>query len=192
VRWLTGHLLGRRFALSVTGLEFLPSTGPVIICPKHQRWEDIPLVGLALPRVPHYIAKVELFRRPVQREFLLALGGVPVDRDRPRATLSSFKRLVPLLRDSAALILFPEGTYVKGGVGEGKHRLIQMLLRLQDHRGIGPLPFVPVGIRYDQADCGYAVSVRLGPPLRTVHPSQARELTDAIMSEIARLSAAER
>ena len=190
VRWLIRHILGRRFALSVTGLEFLPLTGPVIICPKHQRWEDIPMVGLALPRLPHYIAKVELFRRPVQREFLLALGGVPVDRDRPRATLSSFRLLTPLLRDGAAVVLFPEGTYVKTGVGAGKHRLIQMLLRYQGQRGIGPLPFVPVGIRYDKVACGYAVTVRLGPPLRTARPSQARELTDALMAEIARLSAA--
>ncbi len=79
------------------GLEHLPARGPAIICPKHQRWEDIPVIGMALPPPPHYIAKVELFQQPVVRELLGAWGGVPVDRQNPRATLSSFRRLLPLL-----------------------------------------------------------------------------------------------
>ena len=188
LKWLIRRTLGRWFVLDVEGLDWLPATGPVIVCPKHQRWEDIPLIGAALPRVMHYIAKVELFQRPGQREFLLALGGVPVDRDHPRATLSSFKRLAPLLQAGAGVILFPEGTYVRGGVGPGKHRLIQMLLRLQTHPGIGALPFVPMGVRYEKQGCGYRVIIRLGPPLLTRHSSQARELTDKLMAEIARLS----
>ena len=35
--------------LEVEGLENLPASGPAIICPKHQRWEDIVAVSLALP-----------------------------------------------------------------------------------------------------------------------------------------------
>jgi len=191
MQWLVGRTMGCFFALDVSGLEFLPASGPVIVCPKHQRWEDIPLLGTALPRPMHYIAKAELFQRAGQREFLSALGGLPVARERPRATLSSFKRLLPLLRDRAVIVLFPEGTYILGGVGAGKHRLIQMLLGLQEHRGMAPLPFVPVGIRYRKRPGGYDVAVRLGPPLRAAHPSQARALTDRIMAEIARLSQGE-
>ena len=190
-RWLLHLILGRRFVLKVEGLEFLPAQGPMIICPKHQRWEDIPMVGIAVPRCLHYIAKVELFRRPLQREFLSALGGVPVDRDRPRATLSSFKRLLPLLRDQAAIVLFPEGTYIRDGVGAGKHRLIQMLLRFQGQRGVGLLSFGPVGLRYEKSADGYQVFLRLGPPLRAAQASQAKALTDTLMAEIARLSGEE-
>jgi 1-acyl-sn-glycerol-3-phosphate acyltransferase len=190
LQWLIRRTLGRWFVLDVEGLAYLPAAGPVIVCPKHQRWEDIPLLGAALPGAMHYIAKVELFQRPLQRQFLLALGGVPVDRDHPRATLSSFKRLAPLLQNGAAVVLFPEGTYVRGGVGPGKHRLIQMLLRLQTQPGIGALPFVPVGVRYEKQSCGYRVAIRLGPPLLTRHSSQARALTDKLMAEIARLSQA--
>ena len=126
-------------------MENLPAHGPAIICPKHQRWEDIPLIGMALPPPLHYIAKAELFQQPVIRELLGAWGGVPLDRQNPRATLSSFKRLLPLLQDGAYVVLFPEGTYVRGRVGPGKHRLIQLLLKLQHRDGLGLLPFVPVG-----------------------------------------------
>jgi 1-acyl-sn-glycerol-3-phosphate acyltransferase len=187
-RWLTRQTIGRIFSLQVEGLEHLPAQGPAIICPKHQRWEDIPVIGMALPPPPHYIAKVELFRQPVVRELLGALGGVPVDRQNPRATLSSFRRLLPLLTKRAFIVVFPEGTYVRGRVGPGKHRLIQMLLKLQGQEGPGVLPFVPVGLAYEPRGCGYTVRVRLGPPLIASGPRQAQALTDTLMDRIARLS----
>ncbi len=187
-RWFCRQTLGRYFYLQVRGLEHLPARGPAIICPKHQRWEDLPLIGMALPPPLQYIAKVELFRYPVIRELLGAWGGVPVDRRRPRATLSSFKRLLPLLQEGAFVVLFPEGTYVWGRVGPGKHRLIQMLLKFQRRDGPGPLSFVPVGVSYRPQERGCRVEVALGPALRAARPQQAKELTDALMRQIARLS----
>jgi 1-acyl-sn-glycerol-3-phosphate acyltransferase len=187
-RWLVRHTLGRVYSLEVQGLEHLPAQGPVVICPKHQRWEDIPVIGMALPPPLHYIAKVELFQYPVVRELLGAWGGVPVDRQRPRATLSSFRRLVPLLQEGASLVLFPEGTYVRQGVGPGKHRLIQMLLKVQGQNGLGLLPFVPVGVRYEPRPWGWRVAVRVGAPLRALGHRQARDLTAAVMEQIAQLS----
>ncbi len=187
-RWLCWQTLGRYFTLEVRGLENLPAEGPAIICPKHQRWEDIPLIGMALPPPLHYIAKAELFQTPVIREILGAWGGVPVDRQKPRATLSSFKRLLPLLTDRAYVVLFPEGTYVRGKVGPGKHRLIQMLLKLQNRDGLGLLPFVPVGLAYRPQRLGYRVEINLGPALCGSQPRQAQDLTAAILQQIARLS----
>jgi 1-acyl-sn-glycerol-3-phosphate acyltransferase len=186
-RWLTRQTLGRVFRLRVKGLEHLPPAGPAIICPKHQRWEDIPMVGAALPLPLHYIAKAELFRYPVVRELLGAWGGVPVDRQRPRATLSSFKRLLPLLEKGACIVLFPEGTYFRGRMGPGKHRLIQLLLKLQGQNGLGPLPFVPVGLTYHPRTLGCEVEVNIGLPLSTPDPRQAPAFTDSLMDRIARL-----
>jgi 1-acyl-sn-glycerol-3-phosphate acyltransferase len=187
-RWLCRHTLGRYLLLEVRGLEYLPAEGPAIICPKHQRWEDIPVIGMALPPPLYYIAKVELFQQPLVRELLGAWGGVPVDRKNPRATLSSFKRLLPLLTNRAFIVLFPEGTYCVGRVGPGKHRMIQLLLKLQGQEGLGSLPFVPVGVTYKPRTWGYNVQVKLGPPLVAPGPRQAAALTEALMSRIARLS----
>ena len=174
----------------VKGLEHLPAQGPAVICPKHQRWQDILAVGLALPPPLYFIAKVELFKTPGQREFLQALGGVPVDRDSPRATLSSFRQIAPLLKTGAFLVLFPEGTYVRGRVGTGKHRLIQMLLKLQNQDGLSLLPFVPVGLAYRPQRLGLDIEVRVGAPLSVPRADQAPVLTRALMQEIARLSGA--
>jgi len=187
-RWLTRQTLGRFFSLRVQGLEHLPVQGPAIICPKHQRWEDIPIVGMALPPPLHYIAKVELFQYPFVRELLGAWGGVPVDRRRPRATLSSLRRLLPLLEQGAYIVLFPEGTYFRGAVGPGKHRLIQLLLKLQGQNGLGLLPFVPVGVSYHRRSCGCEVKVKVGPALSRRDAMQAPALTAALMEQIARLS----
>ena len=187
-RWFCHQTIGRSFSLQVSGLEHLPVRGPAIICPKHQRWEDIPLIGMALPPPLHYIAKVELFQQPFVRELLGAWGGVPVDRKNPRATLSSFKRLLPLLANRAFIVLFPEGTYFVGRVGPGKHRLIQLLLKLQGQDGLKHLPFVPVGVIYEPRPYGYTVHVNLGPPLTAAGPRQAPALTEVLMSRIARLS----
>jgi 1-acyl-sn-glycerol-3-phosphate acyltransferase len=140
-----------------------------------------------MPRPLHYIAKVELFRSPLVREFLLALGGIPVDRQAPKATLSSFKALLPLLKQQAAIVVFPEGTYVRGRVGPGKHRLLQLLLKLQGGNGL-ILPFVPIGISYQPRRLGYDVNVRVGAPLIVPAAKDAEHLTKALMREIARLS----
>lgn len=172
----------------VEGLEHLPPAGPAVFCPKHQRWEDILAVGLAIPLPLYYIAKAELFVYPGVREFLRALGGVPVNRADPRATLSSFRQLLPLLKNRAYLVLFPEGTYVPGRVGPGKHRLIQLLLKLQGENGLAPLPFVPVGLSYQPSAPRWSVTVRLGAPLTSRNPKEAKTFTQALMAEIARLS----
>ena len=188
-RGILRYTWARLHPVRVEGLENLPASGPAIICPKHQRWEDIVAVGVALPPLLHYIAKAELFVLPVQREFLRALGGVPVDRRNPRATLSSFRQLLPLLQKKAYVVLFPEGTYVRGRVGPGKHRLVQMILKLQKQNGLTPLPFVPAGLVYEPKprSSGFTVTVRVGKPLSAQGSEQAEGFTRAIMEKIALL-----
>jgi 1-acyl-sn-glycerol-3-phosphate acyltransferase len=188
-RGVLRYTWARLHPVQVEGLEHLPASGPAIICPKHQRWEDTIAVGVALTPPLYYIAKAELFVTPLQREFLRALGGVPVDRQNPRATLSSFRQLLPLLQQKAYIVLFPEGTYFRGKMGPGKHRLVQMILRLQEQTGMKPLPFVPVGLSYENSSrsSGWSVTVRVGKPLSAPGAKQAEPLTQAIMEKIARL-----
>ena len=82
--------------------------------------------------------------------------------------------------------LFPEGTYVRGRVGEGKYRLIQMILKLQAGHNLPPLPFVPVGLSYEARprSSGWQVVVRVGKPLQAQGPKEAQAFTQAIMEAI--------
>lgn len=170
---------GRETALGVQG--------PMIILPKHQYWTDIPIISLAFEPLLYFVAKQELFKYPLIRDYLFFLGGLPVDRKQSVRSLRSFKALVSLLRAGEKIVIFPEGTYFRNEVGSGKSRLLQMILRIQAELGY-PVPFIPVGIRYGKRTrLRRRVEVCIGPPLFAEGESDAIALTDQAMEEIGRL-----
>jgi 1-acyl-sn-glycerol-3-phosphate acyltransferase len=165
----------------------LPDQGPVIILPKHQYWTDIPIISLAFEPLLYFVAKQELFKYPLIRNYLSFLGGLPVDRKQSIRSLDSFKALVSLLMAGEKIVIFPEGTYFRNEVGSGKSRLLQMILRFQAELGY-PIPFVPVGIRYgERSGWRRRVEVCIGSPLFAEGESDAIPLTHQAMEEISRL-----
>jgi 1-acyl-sn-glycerol-3-phosphate acyltransferase len=161
--------------------------GPMIILPKHQYWTDIPIISLAFEPLLYFVAKKELFKYPLIRNYLFLLGGLPVDRKQSIRTLDSFKTLVSLLRAGEKIVIFPEGTYFRHEVGSGKSRLLQMILRFQIELG-NPIPFIPVGIRYgERSGWRRRVEVCIGSPLFAEGESDAIPLTHRAMEEISRL-----
>ncbi len=166
----------------------LPIQGPMVILPKHQYWTDIPIVSIAFESLLYFVAKKELFKYPLIRNMLFLLGGLPVDRKQSIRTLDSFKVLVSLLRAGEKIVIFPEGTYFRNGVGSGKSRLLQMILKFQSELGC-PVPFIPVGIHYgERSGCRRRVEVCIGSPLFAEGESDAISLTHRAMEEISRLS----
>jgi 1-acyl-sn-glycerol-3-phosphate acyltransferase len=165
----------------------LPNHGPMIILPKHQYWTDIPIISLAFKPLLYFVAKKELFQYPLIREYLSLLGGLPVDRKQSIRTLDSFKVLVSLLRAGEKIVIFPEGTYIRNGVGSGKSRLLQMILKFQSELGY-PIPFIPVGIRYgERSGWRRRVEVCIGSPLYAERESDAISLTHRAIEEISHL-----
>ncbi len=186
--WYTCFYQGEVF-----GKNHLPTEGPVIILPKHQYWTDIPLVGLAFRKTYlYYIAKIELFRFPLIRKFLSALGGIPIDRKIPIKSLDSFKHLSLLLRERKKIVIFPEGTYYRGTVGRGKSGIIKLILRFQEKEYLShPIPFLPVGIAYRKKGLRQKVTITIGEPLYAQRGSEAEEFTQEIIKAIAGLSGLE-
>jgi 1-acyl-sn-glycerol-3-phosphate acyltransferase len=167
--------------------EVLPDQGPVIILPKHQYWTDIPMISLVISPVLHFVAKRELFKYPLIRKYLSLLGGIPIDRQQTIRTLNSFRSLLSLLRAGEKIVIFPEGTYVRDGVGSGKNRLLEMILSIQTELKY-KIPFVPVGIRYgERVGWRRRVEIRMGHPLFAEKESDAISLTHRVMEEISRL-----
>jgi len=162
----------------------LPDQGPMVILPKHQYWTDIPIISLAFKPLLYFMAKRELFRYPLVRNVLSLLGGLPVDRKQSIRTLDSFKTMVSLLKAGGKIVIFPEGTYFRNGVGSGKSRLLQMILRFQSELGY-PIPFIPVGIRYgERLGWRRRVEVCIGSALFAERESDAVSLIDQAMEEI--------
>jgi len=144
------------FEIHAEGRENLPQRGSFILLPKHQRWEDIPLLGLAVSRPLYYVAKIELFRSPLSSWFVSSLGGIPLDRQRPLATRKSIRTMVDLLRRGEGLVIFPEGTYYRNRMGSGHVGLIR-LTACQVR-----VPLIPVGIRYSREGLRRRVDIRFG------------------------------
>ena len=101
------------FRLEVKGAQNLPRDSAFILLVKHQRWEDIPLVSIATPRPLYYIAKYELFENTLNNWFFTAMGGIPLNRQRPLESRRFLQAAIALLKAGEGLVIFPEGTYFR-------------------------------------------------------------------------------
>lgn len=186
-KWIAQLVFSFFYWIETERKGLLPDHGPVIILPKHQYWTDIPIVSLAFEPLLYFVAKRELFEYPVIRNYLSLLGGIPVDRRHSIRTLDSFKTLLSLLRAGEKIVIFPEGTYFRNGMGSGKSRLLQMILRFQSELKYR-IPFIPVGIRYgERKRWRRRVEIRIGPALFAERESDAISLTHRAIEEIGRL-----
>ena len=186
VFWITKTVgrvvLSPFFHLKTGGVNNLPQESAFILLPKHQRWEDIPLLGLATPRPLHYIAKSELFTNPLSNWFLRSLGGIPLNPQRPLESRHSLKSLVSLLREGEGTVVFPEGTYYSNKMGPGHVGMIRLILSR-----VTP-PFIPVGVRYSRKGFRTLVQVNYGKPFYAEAGTSPSALLVHMMKQIAELS----
>jgi len=103
-------LVGRR----VLGRSRVPFPTGCIVASNHVSFWDPPMVGAAIPREMHYLAKRELFRNPLFRWLILSYNAVPINRD--GIDRKGLKGAQDLLRSGEALLMFPEGARQKSGV----------------------------------------------------------------------------
>jgi 1-acyl-sn-glycerol-3-phosphate acyltransferase len=166
----------------VKGRENVPPKNSFILLPKHQRWEDIPLLGLAAPVPLYYVAKSELFMNRLSNWFMSSLGGIPLDRRRPLASRNSIKTIVRLLKGGAGVVVFPEGTYYKNAMGSGHVGLIRLIRSRMD------LPFIPTGIRYSGRGVRKLVEIEFGEALFWESSTEPEAFLASAMQEIKFLS----
>ncbi len=170
------------FSLKIDGTENLSRKSAFVLLPKHQRWEDIPLLALASPKPLYYVAKSELFRNSIRSCLLESLGGIPLNRQRPVESRNSFNSVIELLRTGAAVVVFPEGTYYRNTMGPGRSGMVRLILsRLS-------LPFIPVGINYSRRGRRILVRIKFGEPSYADSEVSVDEFLDLMMQKIERLS----
>jgi 1-acyl-sn-glycerol-3-phosphate acyltransferase len=172
------------FRIETAGLENLPRDRAFILLCKHQRWEDIPLLGVAAPRPLYYIAKYELFKNALSNWFFSALGGIPLNRQRPLESRRFLQTTIDLLEKGEGVVIFPEGTYYRDKMGPGQVGLVKFVLsRLK-------LAFIPVGIHYasGQRRKRVHVHIKFGPAFQADSTLPADIFVDHMMKEIATLS----
>ena len=113
VRYAIAFFLVLLFRWRVTGAENIPVSGGVIIASNHISNFDPFVVGTAVSRKLHFMAKEELFVNPVMRAIIQWLGAFPVRRGASDRT--AIRTAINLLENGNMVGLFPEGTRSKNG-----------------------------------------------------------------------------
>lgn len=93
----------------IIGAENVPE-GAAIVCATHSNYIDPLLLAIAFGGNDpiHFMGKKELFKIPVLRGLMRALGAFPVDRG--TSDITSIKTAMRFLRDGEKVGIFPEGT----------------------------------------------------------------------------------
>ncbi len=113
VRHLAGAIFGLTSGREVRGLEWIPRSGGVIVASNHISFWDPPMIGSAIPREMHFLAKEELFSTPLLGPVIRGLNAIPIRRG--SADLSGLSRAIEALKAGGGLLLFPEGSRMRDG-----------------------------------------------------------------------------
>ncbi len=101
--------------IRVHGKDNEPSReeGPYLICSNHISWIDPVMICASVGKQhPRFMAKKELFAKPVVGSLVRALGAFPVDRSgRDAGIIFKSKEM---LEEGACVALFPQGTRCPG------------------------------------------------------------------------------
>lgn len=113
---------------------------PAIFAMNHKSNMDAVLLALNTWEKKYYLAKKELFKNKFVGGILKRLGAVKIDRD--GTDLGAIKNCLKILKSNKKLLIFPEGTRVKGKdmtMGEVKHGTAMFAIKAK-------VPIVPIYI----------------------------------------------
>lgn len=194
------------FRPRVTGRQHVPLTGAVILASNHLSFIDSIVIPLVSPRKVAMLAKAEYWRGHGirgwwTRTLFSSLGAQPVERGTHRAAQAALDTALAVLTEGDAFAIYPEGTRSRDGkLARGKTGVAWLALTAD-------CPIVPVAVHGTDRIMPigsrglrpHRASVTFGEPLRfpqyagqSARGRPRREVTDAVMNEIAKLSGQDR
>jgi 1-acyl-sn-glycerol-3-phosphate acyltransferase len=101
-------------SMTITGREHIPRRGGLCFVSNHVGIFDIILALAYAGRPFGFIAKKELLFLPGINVWIYLLGGLFIDRKRPKNALKTINKGIRRIQSGAAMLIFPEGTRSKG------------------------------------------------------------------------------
>ena len=190
----------------VIGRENVPTSGAVLLASNHLSFIDSIVIPLVSPRKVAMLAKAEYWRgRGIKgwgtRTLFSSLGAQPVERGTHRAAQTALDTALAVLNEGEAFAIYPEGTRSRDGkLARGKTGVAWLAL-------IANCPIVPVAVqgtdrimpigsrslRPHRATISFGKSLHFSELAgQAAKGKPRRDVTDAVMNEIARLSGQDR
>jgi len=177
------------FLFEVRGKENIPKKGGFILAANHVSYLDPVALGAACQRAVHFMARDNLFLKPVLKSWLKAVEVIPLKRD--AADLSAIKTGLRIVYTGGGLALFPEG-----------RRRTKVDMYLDPEPGVGFLaakggvPVIPAFIagtyiampRQARSLRLAKISVCFGEEIHIERGRPYQETSDLIMAKIKQLS----
>jgi 1-acyl-sn-glycerol-3-phosphate acyltransferase len=174
-RWLAavlfplGYMFMKRFfRIEVTGVHFIPSTGPFVLAPLHRsRWDAFFLLTAVTNRLLYFMVSHDEVVG-LQGWVMRRMGVFPITVHRPSA--STIRTCREVIGRGDALVIFPEGNLFYYNVGEVhplKPGAARLSLQFQTGCPDRELPIIPVRLIYGDRllQAKSRVKVQFGEPI---------------------------
>lgn len=178
------------FRWNVLGQQNIPQQGGVVVAANHISLWDPPVLGTAVVRPFHFMAKEELFRNPLLRWLIVKLNAFPVKRG--MADRNAIRSAIEILQSGGVLGVFPEGTRSKDGkLGKAEPGVAMIAMKA----GVPIVPAAVIGTNRFGAAEGMLpqFTIRFGkpiiPPQGKADKETLEQLTQQMMHAIEELLA---
>ena len=96
--------------LTVIGEENVPKDKAVLYVGNHRSYFDVVMTYARCPRLTGYVAKIEMLRYPLLRDWMKNLYCLFLDRDDIKAGLKTILKGIEYIKNGISICIFPEGT----------------------------------------------------------------------------------
>lgn len=123
----------------VLGEEKIPTDTAVLYIGNHRSYFDILVTYIRVPRQTGYIAKKQMLRYPLLKDWMNNLHCLFLDRDNPKEGLKTILAAIEKVKNGISITIFPEGTRNRDNEGflpfhEGSFKIAEK----------GNVPIVPM------------------------------------------------
>jgi len=161
IHFVIGLAFHTKYKIQVSGINNIPSKGPILMLGNHVSWIDWALLQIASPRRIRFLMDKAIFNKWYLNKFLKFFGAIPVNG----ASKDSLKLVSKYLLEGEVVCIFPEGAITRNGqLGEFKKGFEKILDFIKEENNTAKIPVLPFYIRgmwgdkYSRAEENYKKS----------------------------------